>query len=228
MTEPRYRGVDETQLSQELFNQVLCPNMRTGIRMSLLNPDSEGWVSVDELRAYLQYIGVGAKSKVEGLLISTGEKAPEIKKPNHINLSAFKGTFLDHGSSSGILNNPEGFLQDRLDLLKSFANAEGRLYKNDLGRAMNNFYQCPFHTKSLLGTNVLAFEFAGLVEIYGRDDKENGEKYFTLEDIDSLWKYNRFPDGWQAPKTTFYGTGPAFFNYVGMMIRRIKIGWKTI
>lgn len=222
---PRYRSVEETNLSHELFEKILCPNMRTGIRMSLMNPDSEGWVTEEELRGFLEYIGLVAGSKVENLLISTGESAPDIKKAGHINLSAFEGTFLDHGSSSGILNNPEGFSEKRLKLLLSYADDRGRLYKENFALAINDFYRCPVKTKSFAGTNVLSFEYVGLLEIYGRTDKTNEKKYFTTEDVVSLWKDNRFPEGWQAPQKMYYGTWQAFWNYVLMMWARLDVGW---
>lgn len=224
---PHYRSISDTKLSQQSFNQVICPNMRTGIRMGFLNPDSEGWTPIPEIRAYLEYIGVTANSAVEKLLISTGVKAPENKKEGYINLTAFKGTFLDHGSASGTLNNNEGFLEARLELLLSFANEDGVLGERELAISNNNFNQCPFHFKSLFGTNVLSFEFAGLLNIFGRSDNK-GDKYFTKQDIIDLWKHNRFPEGWQAPAKQFYGTWPAFSNYVLMIWRRIYVGWWNI
>ncbi len=223
--EPRYRSIDETNLSNEQFEKILCPNMRIGIRMSLMEPDSEGWVTEHELRGYLEYIGLIAKSKVEKLLISTGESAPKMKKPGHINLSAFEDTFLDHGSSSGILNSPSGFSQQRLDFLLTYADNEGRIDKSELALALNNFYRCPVKCKSFSGTHVLSFEFVGLLEIFGRTDVKTGEKYFTQDDVISLWKHNRFPEGWSAPSKTFYGSWAAYWNYVKMMCARIKVGW---
>ncbi len=222
---PKYRSVDETNLSQELFNKVLCPNMRTGIRMSLLNPDSEGWVAQQDVRAYLEYIGLVPNTKVEDLLIVTGERAPEAKKPGFVNLTAFEGTFLDHGSSSGILNNPEGFSEKRLKLLESYAQENGRLYKKDFALAINGFNQCPVKFKSFLGTNILSFEFAGFLEIFGRTDPETSKKYFEVEDVVSLWKDNKFPEGWVKPEKTFYGSWPAFSKYMSMIWMRIKVGW---
>lgn len=222
---PAYREVSDTDLSQALFNKIPCPNMRTGIRMGLLNPDSQGWVATTEIRAYLEYIGIDKNSKVEDLLIITGERAPEEKKEGYINLTAFAGTFLDHGSSSGILNNPEGFLENRLELLLSYADDQGRFYKKNLGLALNDFHQCPFREKKLVGTNILSFEFAGLLEIYGRTDETNTTKYFTQEDVIDLWKHNRFPETWQAPPKTFCGTWQSFVKYLSMIAVRIRIGW---
>lgn len=224
---PHYRSVSDTQLTQQLFNQVLCPNLRIGIRMGFLNPDSEGWTAIPEIRAYLEYLGVTANSAVEKLLISSGVKAAEKKKEGYINLTAFKDTFLDHGSASGILNNNEGFLEARLELLLSFANENGVLGERELAISNNNFNQCPFKFKSFFGTNISSFEFASLLNIYGRTDSK-GNKYFTKQDVIDLWKHNRFPEGWQAPAKQFYGTRPAFINFVLMIWKRIYVGWWNI
>jgi len=88
----------------------------------------------------------------------------------------------------------------------------------------NNFHQCPFKFKSFTGTNVLSFEFAGLLNIFGRKD-DHGHKYFTKADLIDLWKHNRFPEGWQSPTKQFYGTCPAFINYLLMIWKRIYVGW---
>lgn len=226
MNSPLYRSVHETNLSDELFSKILCPNMRTGIRMSLLNPDSDGWVEEDEIRSYLEYIGLIANTKVEDLLISTGVRAPTIKKQGCINLTAFKDTFLDHGSSSGILNTPYGFSQERLDLLLGYADSTQKLNKDSLSLAMNNFHQCPVNKKSFSGSNILAFEFAGMLEIFGRQDSPGAEKYFTQDDIVSLWKHNHFPEDWCPPTERFYSTWAAFSNYLKMMFNRFKLGWR--
>ena len=222
----QYRKVSETQLSQDMFNKVLCPNLRTGIRMGLLNPDAEGWVKAEEMRSFLEYIGLFAHSRVQNILISTAISAPEDKKSNHINITAFKNTFLDHGSSSGILNNSVGFDSERLALLKGFADPCGRIMKKDLALAANKFHQCPHQFKSFKGTNIWAFEVAGLLEIYGRKDA-HGEMYFTVEDIDSLWRENRFPDGWLPPKKSFFSSFSAFKKYFSLMVGRLGMGWKN-
>ncbi len=222
----KYRRVADTNLSQTLFDKVLCPNLRTGIRMGLLNPDAEGWAKTEEIRHFLEYIGLVPKTKVENLLISTGESSVEEKRPGFINLTAFEGTFLDHGSDTGILNNPKGFSQERLELLKSFAGESGHLTKDSLGSALNQFYQCPYKKKSLFGTNVMAFEVAGLLEIYGQTNEEYSEKYFDLDDIDSLWKHNRFPKHWSPPAKTYYNTKRSLSRYFLMMVARVRQGWR--
>ncbi len=222
---PSYRSIDKTNLSQEKFNQILCPNIRTGIRMSLLNPDQDGWTQESEIRNFLTYIGVRKNSKVQDLLITTGYSAVKEKRKGQIKLTAFEGTFLDHGSSSGILNNSEGFSFQRLEQLKNFANQDSRLTHDELNLASNNFHQCPFKFKSTKGTHIFSFEISALLEIYGRSNDSN-KKYFSPEDIDSLWKENRFPADWTPPEQSFYGTSKAFFNYLSAIFKRFRMGWR--
>lgn len=223
---PQHRSISEAGLSEARFGKIMCPNMRTGVRMSLLNPDADGWVEIEELVSYLDYTGVPRNSKVSDLLIYTAIKAVETKREGYVNIAALHGTFLDHGSDSAILNTPSGFSEERLEYLLSFGKND-RLTKNDLSRAISAFYQNGVNGKSFLGSNVLSFEFAGMVEIYGRKDPKTGEKYFTKEDIVSLWKNNKFPEEWQAPESAFYGTIAAFMGYLGMMWLRVKTGWST-
>ncbi len=221
---PSYRSIDQTQLSQEQFNQVLCPNLRIGIRMGLLNPDSDGWTRESEIRDFLTYIGVTKNSQVQQLLISTGYRAVEEKRTGLIKLTAFEGSFLDHGSSSGILNNPEGFSAQRLEKLKSFANQDSRLTQDELNLASNNFHQCPFKFKSKKGTHIFSFEISALLGVYGRG--KSGQKYFSPEDIDSIWKDNCFPADWTPPEKNSYGSCKAFFNYLAAIFKRYKMGWR--
>ena len=225
---PRYRSVNETQLSQAQFDRILCPNLRTGVRMSLIEPDSEGWVRQDQLKVFLNYLGISKGTLVESLLIDRAVRAPSIKRKGFINILSFHDTFLDHGSSSGIFNNPEGFSAERLALLLGYENQQGRFYLKDLAPALNRFHQCPFKRKSAKGTNILSFEFAGLLAIYGRFDPEQSQHFFTADDIEALWLHNHFPEGWQAPEKPYYGTWPAFRNYCRMVITRLKIGWKNL
>ena len=104
-----YRAIEETNLSLEKYQNILCPALRIGVRMGLLNPDSEGWVRSEELARYLKYIGVKDKSGIQTALVKTGEIATRERRDQYANITEYKGTFLDHGSASGILNNPAGF-----------------------------------------------------------------------------------------------------------------------
>lgn len=218
----RYRSVAETNLTEEMFNRILCPNLRTGVRMSLLNPDKDGWLRSDDIRRFLEYIGLIAKARVEDLLVITGERASEPYRPGFINMCGLTDSFLDHKSSSGVLNTPEGFSPKRLEYLKSFAGDENRLTKEKLGLALSDFHRCPHVKKSLFGTNVLNFEMGGMLNLYARSDGESAEKYFTKEDIQSLWGDNKFPEGWTPPKVAHFGSLKGISLYLEMSFIRLK------
>lgn len=223
-----YRSVSDTELSQEQFNRIPCPNLRTGVRMSLLNPDPDGWVPSGEVRAYLSYIGISKTAKVMDLLVGSGERAARDKRDGYINLTTMGGSTLDHGSSTGALNERVGFSEERLERLKNFAGKDGRLTQKTLGRALNHLHGCPVIRKSLLGTHLLSFEFAGLLDIFGRVDDITNQKYFLLEDVDCLFRHNRFPEGWKPPTTQEYGSFKSFVLYLQMTVQRVIQGWGRV
>lgn len=223
---PHHRDIQDTGLTDERFGRIMCPNLRTGVRMSLINPNEEGWVAIEELREYLDYIGVPRDSKVADLLIITAVNAGQVKKEGFVNITELQDSFLDHGSDSGILNTPKGFDEERLQHVLAFAN-NGRITKQDLSKAISAFYQNGVNGKSVLGTNILSFEMAGMINVYGRTDPQTGEKYFTEQDFIDLWKNNRFPKDWQAPKTPFYNTFAALTAYLAMLWTRVRTGWGT-
>lgn len=215
-----HRSIHDTKLSTESFNQILCPNLRIGVRMGLLNPDQHGWVTSREMKSFLEYIGTRPDSFVENLLISAGENASGTPKIHHINITRFQGTSLDHGSSSGILNNKTGFSQERLDYLKHFSADKKYLLQKDLAAAASHFHKQPVNFKSIKGTTLQSFELASILELYGRKSK-SGESYFTLDDIDAIWKQNRFPKDWQPPVKSTYGTFQVILKFFTMTFARI-------
>jgi hypothetical protein len=221
MKQVAYRAVSEAGLSQEQFDKILCPNLRVGVRMGLLNPDPNGWVSRKEIEEYLVYTGVKDKSGIQKALVHFGETATIQKKEGQVNITEFKGSFLDHGSSSGILNNAEGFSEHRLNHLKSFSQDGTTLTVDDLADAASNFNLQPFNFASFRGSQLQSLELAALLKIFGKSNG-NGARYFTLDDIDSLWKHNKFPDGWIGPREPKIGTFTTLVNYLSLTISRLK------
>ena len=214
-----YRTIEKTNLSEKEYGNILCPTLRIGVRMGLLNPDSDGWVREEELAAYLTYIGVKKGSGIHKGLISTGKLATKEKRKRYVNITGFKGTFLDHGSSSGILNNSEGFSEKRLEHLKSYSGDGKCMYQKNLAAAASDFYRNPANKKSLLGTNIQSLELGTLLSIFGRKSND-GQSVFTLQDIDDVWKHNKFPETWEKP-TIHSGTLSGLRDYFSMMIARI-------
>lgn len=219
---PQYREIKDTELTLEQFNKILCPNLRIGVRMGLLNPDGDGWVSSDEMQSFLNYIGAKKKSLVLKELVSVSEGATELKRENHINIVELKGTRLDHGSSSGILNNTHGFSEERLAHLKSFSDDGKCLHKKEMAAAANDFHRCPVNFKSNVGTNIQSLEISTVMEIYAQTD-DQGRRFFSMDDIDCIWKHNRFPEYWKKPKKGFYGTLSALFKFFYMFSVRWRL-----
>ena len=176
---------ENTTISQENFKKILCPNLRIGVLEGLLKPDAKGWVTDKELKDFLNYIGITKSSRIERRLIALAKKVVRKKRENKVSLIDYKDSKFDHGSGSGIINNPQGFSEERLQLLKSYANKKGNFYLEDFTPAVNHFHQCPFHKKSTFGTNLSSFEFASILGIYGQTD-EQGKKFFSTEDVDDF------------------------------------------
>lgn len=222
-----YRPIEKTQISKEMFNQILCPNLRIGVRMSLLNPDESGWVCSNELLRFLEYLGVKKESGIANFLVNSGERASTPKRDGFVNIVNFRDTALDHKSSSGILNTPEGFSESRLSFLKQYAGEDNRLTVKKVSRAINHFHQCPHLAQSVTGTHIQSLEMSIVIDIYGRTDNSSKEKYLTRNDIDSIWRDNKFPEGWTAPKSPEYGTLEAIGLYIKMISARVTHGWKN-
>lgn len=193
--------------------------------MGFLNPDESGWISSNELRGFLGYLGLQEESGIENFLVNTGEEASSPKREGFVNIVMFRDTPLDHKSSSGILNTPGGFSESRLSFLKEYAGTDNRLTVKKMSRAINHFHRCPHLARSVKGTNIQSLEMAILIELYGRTDKGSKDKHLTRNDIDSIWRYNKFPEGWMAPNSPTYGTFETFKLYAKMMLARLLNGW---
>ena len=209
-----------SSISQENFDKILCPILRIGVRAGLLDPDQDGWVASKKVRNLLDYVGIKPKSGVAKLLIMLGESTTKEKRSNAIHLTAFKGTFLDHGSESCILNNPSGFSQERLDYLKSFSSDGERLTEKDLAKAANAFNDHPVIKARFIGNRIETLELASILELLGRTDN-NGKKYFLLKDVDSIWKHSEFPEGWTRPKKPFYTTLKTITDTIKLRVKQL-------
>lgn len=212
----------KTNLSKDQFNKILCPNLRIGVRNGFLTPTSLGWITTQELRVFLQYIGVLKDSSIERVLVNGAAHASE-EKPEYVNICQLAGTIFDHKSSSGILNTEGGFSEDRLTYLKTFCDDDGRLTINAASNALNDFHQWPDSEQSIRGTHTLSLEFSSLIETYGRESTEG--KYLTRDDIDRIWGDSQFPTGWTPPRKATLGTKKTLALFVSMTIARFKNGW---
>ena len=217
---PVYREISDTLLSVEKFNRILCPNLRVGVRMGLLNPDSDGWVTTEEVEAFLEYVGIKADSYIEKMLVYLGKTVTTETRPDYMNITEFQDTMLDHGSSSGILNNVAGFSEERLAYLKSLSSDGRTLTQADLAVAANCFFKHPAKCRSVKGTGIESLELSSLFAVYGTKKKDKAH-FFTFEDVDNLWKFSRFPKGWQENRIWRYGTWRAIKDMMCLVFKRI-------
>ena len=216
---PYHIPLDKLEISRDAYKKILCPNLRVGVRMGHLTPNEDGWVSTKQLKDYLIFLGLKDNSKLLRFLLNQGELITSSSGDGKINLSGFVDSGLDHGSSSGILNNEEGFSEVRLDVLKSYA-VEDKLYKKQFAIAANQFHTNGVTKKSKKGALIQALELSSLLDVYGRTDQA-GEKYLTVKDIDDLWKESKFPEDWIPPEDSYYGNLRAAWNLVSTSIRAV-------
>ncbi|HEY7772693.1 MAG TPA: hypothetical protein VIC26_05910 [Marinagarivorans sp.] len=218
-------GDGDGAMSETLFKRILCPNIRVGVRMRFLHPDSEGWVARRELCEFFRYIGLAPNGVLEHLLLGAGYRAQPHKKRGRINIVDYAGTRLDHGSSTCILNNPAGFSATQLELFKSFAintNGQRRITRASIAAAANHFHSNANKFPSSRGSHILSFELSGLLHLYGQTDN-NGERYFTLDDVDCLWKHSRFPDSWTPPAGVSLSFWQALKNFMALTLLRRQL-----
>lgn len=201
------------------FENTLCPHLRIGIRTGNLTPNESGWVEEEQLTSFFKRVGIKPKSILTRTLLKGGSDFSPFNPLNRINLSSFRHSFLDHGSSTGILNNTNKLSSSRLAIFKEFATRsnesnELRLYKKQYEKVADELHKNPREFKAgFRGQLLQLVEFRIINQVYGRWDPDRKEKYLTYDDIVSIWKYARPPKGWQyAEEQTlgFYWSVKAF------------------
>jgi hypothetical protein len=115
------------------------------------------------------------------------------------------------------LNHPIGFNQTRLDHFKSFACKSGHLSVKELARAAKDFHTNPVHRSSKIGTVFQLLELGSLLHIYGRVVQPCKRKFLTNQDMEDLWKHNRFPSKWSPSENKPYSTMDAIWVHIAML-----------
>lgn len=126
------------------------------------------------------------------------------------NLRNLRGSNLDHNADSQILRN--GFNGERLDLALSFSEDGERLTLADLGRFQQHLLGEEPGGK---GKFVGGAEFSAVVEVFGRSDGL-GQRFISNADFVSLFRDNKFPEGWETSardKTGFFDVGAAAVEF---------------
>ena len=130
----------------------------------------------------------------------------EAFKADSFNLQDLAGSSLDHSTDTQILRG--GFNQERLDRALSFSSDGERLTLSDLRRLQKaDLKEEPGKRGEVFG----AAEFALIVKTFGRTDAM-GARFIKNKDFVSLFKDNRWPEGWKKPKAgslNLWSTGVA-------------------
>ena len=191
------------------IDEVLCPVLKTGVREGRLQVDAEG--NATGLEAYLKDdLGIAWALRKVAVRGAKGASDRADAEGDTFNLRNLRGSNLDHNADSQILRN--GFSQERLDLALSFSSDGEKLTLADLGKFQQHLLGEEPGGK---GKFVGGVEFSAVVEVFGRTDGE-GRRFIKNEDFVSLFRDNRFPEGWEASqkdKTGFFDVGAAAVEF---------------
>ncbi len=194
------------------IDDIICPFLRTAYNEGDLKVDAEG--NAKNLPQVLRE-KAGASWAMTGIANHAAKKLSvdgnwEAFKADSFNLQDLEGNTLDHSGDSQILRG--GFNQERLDKALSFSSDGERLTLADLREFQKvNLEEEPGKRGEVLG----AAEFALLVKTFGRTDGL-GIKFIKNADFIRLYKDNKWPEDWQAPKPgslNFFSTGKIVTEY---------------
>lgn len=174
---------------------IPCPVLRTLVNEDLLTPDKDGMVDVAQLKRALKEIGISAPVRA---LLAGGAKNNEAGsflaslRMNEFSLFKLAGSGLDHKADTQILRG--GFQQDRLDRLLSFSSDGESITIADLARAQKQ--QLAEEPTGARGTVLGVAELAAVLLVFGRPN-DDGVKGLRKQDVVSLYRDAKFPEGWQ-------------------------------
>lgn len=174
---------------------IPCPVLRTLVNADMLTPDADGFVKIDQLKEALQGIGIRGAA-LQGLLFGARnvEAGAFLKalRTDAFSLYKLKGSDLDHKADTQILR--DGFSQARLDRLLSFSGDGATLSVADLARAQKEQFaeEPPGGRGAVLGVA----ELAAVLLVFGKRD-EDGVKRLRKEDVVSLFRDAKIPDGFE-------------------------------
>lgn len=194
------------------IDDVICPFLRTGVNEGALKVDADG--NATNLPEFLkEYAGAGWG--IRGLANHAAKKLTagndwDAYHADSFNLQDLAGSSLDHTADTRILRG--GFNQERLDTALTYSSDGERLTLSDLRRFQkDNIKEEPGKRGEVFG----AAEFALIVKVFGRTDAM-GDRFIKNKDFVSLFKDNKWPEGWEKPKPgslNFWSTGVAVKEY---------------
>jgi len=190
---------------------IPCPALLALYNHGMLNPDSEGNVSIKDLDHALALIGVS--KSVRDVLVKGAEGTDSIE--GSFNLFALRDSKLDHTGSTGV-RDPEVSPAKLQDALLRFSE-DGKMYSEHFAAAANRAQQID---PGLKGTATQTVEFRALLEVFGRVD-EQGRRYLTTSDVTDLWLHGRFPEGWTPRSAEEIGKDDVLKGVALLAIQRV-------
>ena len=209
-TQPKYKSlsIKEDQLA---YAQTLCPHLRIGLTTENLTADEKGWVENEELEDFLHIVGLKKNSLLAWVLKWGGRTKSPQTKTKQIKLTGFKGTGLDHGSSTGVLNCDLGTDSARLKVFKEMAEIhenEERLYTENFRLVAKEIHKNPANFRASSGGRYLQLlEFKIILRVYGSYDVKRKEYYLANDDCIRIWQEGKAPKNWVYPKQSDIGIG---------------------
>jgi len=198
--------------------KILCPALRAGVKEHYLTPDDQGHVKEQQLVSFMVFLGWKKKSIISRIIKKARLEASD--GGYTVNLSGFRGTGFDHGSSTGILNNHQdddnsGFYQQRLNLALEFADEKGEFGYRELAHLADYCHKEPINFSSRKGHTFLLAEFSNILALFGSKNSQ-GKLVLTTDDVIRLWKDSKFPLGWKNPGKPFFGNVKTLINIARM------------
>jgi|GEM_PF-4969127 len=201
-------------LKQEQINSSICPVVRVGIKSNLILLDEDGWARTENVKDFLAKIGFKRKNiLVSGITYLAQRLTGRRLIVGQTQLTKFKNTIQDHGSSTRILHDQKGFNKDRLNELLSFDRQNKGLGRKELATAVLFFHlNAEKHggCKSFFGAIFELWEMGSLLRIFGADTDYG--KRLSKDDIEALWVRS------EAPKNFNWGKQPQTFTLTKSLI----------
>jgi hypothetical protein len=201
------KSMENFNLRQNSDN-IPCPYLNVMYNQGKLDPDSDGYLTIS---------GSGSNSFEHAfrwtgfddywISVLQNQILDRAKESNgKVNLFTLSN-YIDHHGSTGIRDNTitsdgvaSGALvkPEKLNILKSYGDqSTQKIWARDFGKAalvqettdVYSIGTVPHH-------GIEEFEYAALLQVFGRYDPGNPEPYLTFDDVEKLWIKGEFPSGW--------------------------------
>lgn len=185
------------------FNQIPCPVLRTLVKEDLITVGPQGQVDLEQLQRALR--GIGASNLVSKFLAGGGVNASSVPPDlilgsgkKELDIYRLRGSDLDHTGDTRILRDPNrSYSPERLQALLDLSSDGKTITLEDL--AASNKRNVAEEPGGLRATVLGMAELSALLLIFGKRN-EQGVKALKKEDLVSLFRDNKLPEGFEANK----------------------------